>query len=171
MFFHITELEHHPIHFDVNYEAGEIDFGDDLNQRGPLHAAGSAELLPNTLGEIRLRGLVEVEVMGACCRCLEPASARVVSRFDLFYRPEPKLSGHPEIHLEEGEIDLSFYTGDGVALAEAMRDFVLLSLPMRLVCRENCQGLCPHCGANRNIEPCDCRTERIDERWAALKDL
>jgi uncharacterized protein len=172
MFFHLTELEHHPIHFDVNYAPGEIDLGEDLAQQGPLHAAGSAELLANTLGEIRLRGRLEAEVTGTCSRCLEAASARVASAFDLFYRPAPKTSAaHAEIHLEEGEIDLSFYTGDGVALEEAVRDFVLLSLPMRLTCREDCQGLCPQCGANRNTAPCNCRKERTDERWAALKNL
>jgi uncharacterized protein len=171
MLFHLTELEHHPIHFDVNYPPGELDFGDDLSQNGILHAAGSAELLPNTLGEIRLRGHVEAHLTGACSRCLEAAAAHVESPFDLFYRPAPKVTGHPEIHLEEGEIDLAFYTGDGVALEEAVRDFVLLALPMRLTCSDNCLGLCPQCGANRNTSPCECRTERADERWAALKNL
>lgn len=171
MFFHLTELEHHPIHFDVNFDPGEIDLGEDLAQQGHLHAVGSAELLPNTLGEIRLRGDVQANVTGICSRCLEPAAATVASRFDLFYRPAPKPSAHAEIHLEEGEIDLSFYTGDGVQLEEAIRDFVLLSLPMRLTCQDDCQGLCPHCGSNRNTHPCDCRAPETDLRWAALKDL
>ncbi len=171
MFFHLTELEHHPIHFDVNYEPGEIDLGEELTQKGPLHAAGSAELLQNTLGEIRLRGQVEAGVEGVCALCLEKASARVDSRFDLFFRPAPRKTAHAEIHLEEGEIDLAFYTGDGVHLAEAIRDFVLLSLPMRLTCRDDCQGLCPQCGANRNTTACDCRADRIDDRWAALRKL
>lgn len=171
MFFHLSELEHHPIHFDVNYAPGEIDLGGDLEQQGALHAAGSAELLPNTLGEIRLRGHLEVRVVGVCSRCLEAASSGVASRFDLFYRPAPKKTAHAEIHLEEGEIDLSFYTGDGVQLEEAVRDFVLLALPMRLTCRDDCQGLCPQCGANRNSSPCSCRAERVDERWTALRNL
>jgi uncharacterized protein len=171
MILHVTELEHHPIHFDVNYAPGEIDLGEDLTQKGPLHTTGSAELLPNTLGEIRLRGQVEAAVEGICSRCLEKAQAEVASAFDLFYRPAPKTNAHAEIHLEEGEIDLSFYTGDGVELEEAIRDFVLLSLPMRLTCREDCQGLCPQCGANRNTAPCECRQELKDERWAALRNL
>lgn len=171
MFFHLTELEHHPIHFDVYYQPGEIGLDGEVSQQGPLHAAGSAELLAHTQGEIRLRGHVQAQLTGACSRCLEAAEARVDAPFDLFYRPAPKLTGHAEIHLEEGEIDLAFYTGGGVALEEAMRDFILLALPMRLTCSGDCQGLCPRCGANRNVSPCDCRLERVDERWAALKNL
>ncbi|MBE7542171.1 MAG: DUF177 domain-containing protein [Bryobacteraceae bacterium] len=171
MLFHLTELEHHPVHFDVNFAPGEIALGPDLTQKGSLHTAGTAELLPNTLGEIRLRGHVEASVEGVCSRCLEAASAQIASKFDLFYRPAPKKTAHAEIHLEEGEIDLSFYTGDGVELEEAIRDFVLLSLPMRLTCREECLGLCPQCGANRNTNPCSCSSTRVDERWAALRNL
>jgi uncharacterized protein len=171
MLFHLTELEHHPVHFDVNFAPGEIALGPDLTQKGSLHTAGTAELLPNTLGEIRLRGHVEAAVEGVCSRCLEAASAQIASKFDLFYRPAPKKTAHAEIHLEEGEIDLSFYTGDGVELEEAIRDFVLLSLPMRLTCREECLGLCPQCGANRNTNPCSCSSTRVDERWAALRNL
>lgn len=171
MFFHLTELEHHPIHFDVNFAPGEIDLGEELAQKGSLHAAGTAELLPNTLGEIRLRGRVEASVEGICSLCLEAAGANVASPFDLFYRPAPRKTAHAEIHLEEGEIDLSFYTGDGVQLEEAIRDFVLLSLPMRLTCSEDCLGLCPHCGSNRNTAACSCRADQVDDRWAALRNL
>jgi uncharacterized protein len=171
MLFHLTELEHHPVHFDVNFAPGEIDLGADLSQVGGLHTSGTAELLPNTLGEIRLRGQVEAAVEGICSRCLEAAAAQITSQFDLFYRPAPRKTAHAEIHLEEGEIDLSFYTGDGVQLEEAIRDFVLLSLPMRLTCREECLGLCPQCGANRNTNPCSCSAPSTDERWAALRNL
>ncbi|MBI4889237.1 MAG: hypothetical protein HY821_01350, partial [Acidobacteria bacterium] len=56
MIFALTELEHHPILFDVTYAPGEIGFSQELRQNGGLHAAGKAELLRNTLGEVRIRG-------------------------------------------------------------------------------------------------------------------
>lgn len=171
MFFHITELEHHPILFDVTYAAGEIELGEDLEQQGDLKASGSAELLKNTLGEIRIRGKLTVTVEKPCDRCLEPARHTVDLPFDLFYRPVVKEEAHGEVHLEEGEIDLSFYEGDGVALPDALRDFVLLSMPMKLFCREECQGLCPVCGGNRNTQACSCEVKPKDERWAALRNL
>ena len=171
MFFHITELEHHPIQFETSYAPGEIELSEGLRQHGDLKTAGSAELLRNTLGEIRLRGHLRVEIHADCDRCLEPASLLLDTPFDLFYRPVIKTETHAEIHLEEGEIELSFYEGDGVALEEAMREFVLLSLPMRLNCRPDCRGICPVCGANRNKEACSCEVKPADERWAALRDL
>ena len=52
----------------------------------------------------------------------------------------------------------------------AMREQVLLATPVKLVCREDCKGLCPHCGSNLNVEPCNCQ-QPSDPRWAALSDL
>jgi len=171
VFFSLTELEHHPILFDVLYDPGEIVFPEDLRQIGALAARGRTELLRNTLGEIRIRGHIKAQMEGACDRCLEPAVVEIDSDFDLFYRPVLQTANHAEIHLEEGEIDLAFYEGDGVELAEALREHILLSLPMQLFCRPDCKGLCPYCGANRNLGDCGCRPPFRDPRWASLKDL
>lgn len=171
MFFSLTELEHHPILFDVLYQPGEIAFPDDLRQLGPLSARGRAELLRNTLGEIRIRGHIQARMQAACDRCLETACIEIDSGFDLFYRPVLETANHAEIHLEDGEIDLAFYRGDGVELAEALREQILLSLPMQLFCSPACKGLCPYCGANRNLADCGCRPPFRDPRWASLRDL
>jgi len=169
--FHLTELEHHPIQFDVNYGAGEIAFGDDLHQVGDLKASGKSELLQNTLGEIRVRGHLKLVMEGPCDRCLEPAATPVDTDFDLFYRPEPKFEGHPELRIEEGEVDLSFYQGDRLSLEDVLREFILLQMPMRRICRADCKGICPQCGKNRNEVDCGCQAQKLDERWAALRNL
>jgi len=171
MFFTLTELEHHPIFYDVTYKPGEVQLGGELAQKGGLQVKGKAELLRNTLGEIRLRGHVQVELETPCDRCLEPARIPIDSDFDLFYRPVVKTDAHGEVHLEEGEVEISFYEGDGVGLRDALREFILLSLPMRAVCREECKGLCPACGVNRNTQGCACADQKTDPRWAALKGL
>jgi uncharacterized protein len=171
MFFSLTELEHHPVHFDLTYAPGEIDFGENLHQSGLLRTAGQAELLKNTLGEIRIRGTVQVDFECACDRCLEPAPRHVDAAVDLFFRPQPKLDNPVEVQLEEGEIDLSFYEGDGVALRIALRDYIVLSQPMQCLCKPDCKGLCPRCGANRNLTACSCATERIASKMANLREL
>ena len=56
-----------------------------------------------------------------------------------------------------------------LVLEDVAKEQVLLSLPMRAVCREDCKGLCPHCGINRNRETCDCQAAKVDPRWEALK--
>ena len=56
-------------------------------------------------------------------------------------------------------------------MAEVLREYVLLSLPMQQICQNDCQGMCPQCGLNRNTGDCQCRDEVVDERWTALRDL
>ena len=172
MFFHLTELEHHPIHFEVTYAPGEIDYGEDLRQAGDLKVAGKTELLKNTLGEIRVRGMLAVTMKGTCDRCLEEAMVAIEEPFDLFYRPAPQAgSQHPEVRIAEGEEELAFYEGDGLKLEEIVREFVLLQMPMQVFCRPECKGLCPMCGANHNLESCGCAARRPDDRWSGLREL
>ena len=170
MFVSVPELELRKIPFDLDFPAGEIDLGD-LRQIGPLHAEGQAELLSNTLGEIRIQGNLRAEIEVDCDRCLEPVRRAMDSPFELFYRPAPdKVIAH-DIAIDAGEAEIGFYEGDGIELAEVLREYVLLSLPMQQVCKADCQGMCPQCGLNRNTGHCQCETKRIDERWTALRDL
>jgi len=172
VFFSIRDLEVRKIQFDVDYPAGEIDFLDpDLRQRGVLKAAGQAELLSNTLGEICVRGHLRVDMDAPCDRCLEPASIPLDTDFDLYYRPSEMLTGGEEVELDEGEAEMGFYEGDGLELADVIREFVLLQLPMQKVCRQDCLGICPLCGQNKNEAACHCRVEPAGDRWLALKNL
>jgi uncharacterized protein len=138
----------------------------------PLRVEGSAELLGNTLGEIRVKGHLKVSMESDCDRCLETATILLDDDFDLFYRPEPELgrSGE-EVEIDEGESQIAFYQGDGLDLRDILREQILLSLPMQRVCSENCKGICPVCGQNRNLVACGCAVKPADDRWAALKNL
>jgi uncharacterized protein len=66
--------------------------------------------------------------------------------------------------------DVQSYLGDEIDLNDIVREHVLLGLPMSPVCREDCRGLCPQCGAELNLGPCGCTAPR-DPRWNALGDL
>ena len=66
---------------------------------------------------------------------------------------------------------MGFYEGDGVELNDVLREFILLTLPMQRVCSEDCKGICPECGQNRNQKECACQAAPADDRWAALKHL
>jgi len=172
VFFSVKELELKKVHFDVAFPSGEIDFsGDRLQQATPLVAQGTAELLPNTLGEIRVRGHVKVRMRCECDRCLEPAEFPVDSNFDLFYRPAVEDDYDEEVAIDEGESEIAFYEGGGIDLKEILREYILLALPMQRVCREDCHGMCPICGQNRNLVDCGCQLKTEDDRWSALKKL
>ena len=172
MFFSVKDLELRKIRFDVALRPGEIDFGENgLRQATPLEAAGSAELLGNTLGEIRVRGHMKVSIEGECDRCLDKVVFPLESDFDLFYRPAKFGVGQEEVAISPDEIEVAFYEDGGIELNDILREYVLLSLPMQKVCRESCLGICPVCGQNRNLKPCACREELVDDRWSALKKL
>lgn len=171
MFFSVKELELKKVRFDVTFPPGEIQYDQGLSQAAALEAQGMAELLPNTLGEIRIRGHLKVGLQGACDRCLEPAKFPIDSSFDLFYRPAKRAGYEEDVEIDEGESEIAFYEGGGVELKDILREYVLLSMPMQRICREDCQGICPVCGQNRNLVNCGCEAKPEDDRWSALKKL
>jgi uncharacterized protein len=76
-----------------------------------------------------------------------------------------------DLEVEEADLDEQLVEGDEVDLTEIIREQILLNLPEQVLCKEDCKGLCPQCGANRNLIDCDCGEDEIDPRWAALKNL
>jgi uncharacterized protein len=78
-------------------------------------------------------------------------------------------AGAPERSITAPETEISYYQGDSLALEDVLREQVLLSLPLRTLCKPDCKGLCPRCGANRNRQPCTCVGD--DPRWEALASL
>lgn len=171
MFFHIRDLEIKARPFEVTFPPGEIEFFDPkLRQKGPMKASGVVEMVSELLNEIRVRGHVKVEMEADCDRCLEPALLPIDTDFELFYKPVEEGFGE-EKGVDDEEADMGFYEGDGVELNDVLREFVLLTLPMQRVCSEDCQGICPVCGENRNLKKCGCQASPVDHRWAALKNL
>lgn len=172
MFFDIQTLEKQKIRFDQVFAPGSIDFLDaDLRQAGDLRASGVAELVdPFGAREIRVRGDLRGAMEVVCARCLEPIRVPVVCSIDLFYRPMARIAREEEVALDEAECEVGFYQGGGVELADVVREQVTIELPMRSLCREDCRGICPACGKNRNREACDCRESFPDPRWEALRD-
>jgi uncharacterized protein len=73
--------------------------------------------------------------------------------------------------LREEDLNLAVFNGETIELDDLVREEILLSMPAQVLCREDCKGLCAACGADRNLNSCDCETRQIDSRWGALKDL
>jgi uncharacterized protein len=171
VFFHVRDLEVRAQRFDVQLPPGSIEFLDPkLTQTGPLNAAGRVELVTGALGEIRAKGHLTVRMQADCDRCLEPAAFPIDSDFELYYRPVEEGYGE-ERGLNAGEAEMGFYEGDGLELTDVLREYVLLALPMQRVCSENCKGICPVCGQNRNQVECSCQAAAIDDRWEALRNF
>lgn len=177
MFFSIEVLADHAIDFREEVQPEVIDLGADVHQRGALHTQGRAELIEEhhgrkkTLDDIHVAGDFSASLELSCARCLEPVVRQVTKSFDLLYRPQGADAGQEEISVTQAEADIGYYTGDGLALEDVLREQVLLAVPLKVVCSEECNGLCPHCGQNLNQGPCSCPEPIADNRWSALKDL
>jgi uncharacterized protein len=177
MLIEIQQLELHPIDFEEEYRPGALDLGPDLQQSTPLHAAGRAQLIEEHHGkhqrikDIRLSGELATTLELPCARCLEPVIQDVRRKFDLLYRPLGVDAGREEMSVTGAEAEVSYYQGEGLLLEDAVREQVLLAVPLKAICREDCKGLCPHCGTNQNLEHCSCSEPVDDPRWTALKDL
>jgi len=173
----IQELELHPIDFEEEYGLGVIDLGPELTQRATLRTAGRAQLVEEhhskrkSIKDIRLNGELSTTLELACARCLEPVVEDIARKFDLLYRPLGADAGQEELSVSGTEAEISYYQGEGLLLEDALREQVLLAVPLKAICREDCRGLCPHCGTNLNLGQCSCAEPAEDPRWSPLKDL
>ncbi len=181
MEFKVAELEKEPIDFDLQLkpspQPGSIDFGEEAAQEGPLATSGRAEVIHEHRGpkeiiaDIRLRGKFAGRFEVPCARCVEPVEIPLAGEFDLIFRPIGVDAGSSERSISAQETEIGYYQGDSLLLEDVLREQVLLSLPVRTLCKPDCKGLCPRCGKNRNQEACSCETGPSDPRWEALSGL
>lgn len=149
------------------YSLGEHDF--------KLPQGIDYDLILTNAGEgILASGMVRAHVVGTCDRCLEDAEFDIASEMDeyyLFEEPEEQ-----DLADDEDEVDYSLIDDDSIDLSEAILAALLMETPYVVLCKDDCKGLCPTCGANLNIETCDCAAKRASESesespFAALKNL
>ena len=177
MLIEIKELEIHPVEFREEFSAGVIDLGADLRQQGILKSEGRADLVEEHHGkhevvqDIRLKGKLETRLEVACARCLDPVVVPVKRSFDLLYRPLGTDAGHQELSVTDAEAEVGYYQGEGLLLEDTLREQVLLAVPLKTVCSDDCQGICPSCGKNLNEGACSCEDDVEDPRWSALKEI
>ncbi|MEO8024844.1 MAG: DUF177 domain-containing protein [Bryobacteraceae bacterium] len=172
MFFSVRDLGLRSAQFDVSIEPGVIDFLDPkLRQAGPLKAKGTAALLSHSEDGIHLQGALDVTMEADCDRCLEPATFPVTAELNLYYKPASETDEDEEAELDEGEAEIAFYEGGGIELNDVLREQILLTLPFKRICKEDCLGICPECGQIRNQVECGCEQKIVDPRWSALKEI
>ena len=119
----------------------------------------------------RIAGTVRTVLELPCSRCLEPFRLPVDAEVELRYLPASELSSDEEQEIAEEDVDVSYYRDDQIDLNELLREQFYLALPMKPLCRDDCKGLCPQCGVNRNTSSCECAPDWEDPRLAALKGL
>jgi uncharacterized protein len=122
-------------------------------------------------GKAHVRGTIGAECTVDCTRCLDPISKVLDISFDDVFIDPVDEPDETEVVLDAEQLDESIAEDGKVDLAEVVREQILLALPDQLFCREDCKGLCPQCGGNRNLIDCKCEENETDPRWSALKDF
>jgi uncharacterized protein len=107
----------------------------------------------------------------ACCRCLKPHDRSVDSSVDLVVLVRPPEPEAGEVELKASDLGILALESETLDTEPILLEQLELNIPMRALCRDDCAGLCPHCGADRNERPDCCDTKNIDPRWQALEDL
>lgn len=157
----------------IEAPGGRVDFTRAVNVTGTVTNTGKCFVV---------EGTIRTEVDLGCDRCLEHFRQELAVPFEAeFFRQHPdgsKPGGRPdegrESFRQEEEAFLAdagrLFRGEDLELTETVREEVSLALPMQNLCRENCAGLCPKCGANLNKTTCACERDTLDPRLAALQD-
>lgn len=173
MLIEIQELERRKIRFEKTFPAGALHFPEtDWRQVDDVRAEGMAELLdPSGSRTVRMCGHIRANVEGTCARCLDVAVRSYDDDFELFYHPMEVIAINESVAISGKDTEAGFYEMPGIQLADVLTEQILLWLPMRSLCRDDCKGICPVCGANRNLTACGCELPKGDTRWDALKSI
>jgi uncharacterized protein len=152
----------------VSLKSGEIDLGEGVRLTTDAEFAGDIWREQN---KTYVRGRLMTSAEVDCFRCLEPVARKVDMQFeDVFVSAEGEPGGN-EIEIDDAQLHESILTGSEIDLVDVIREQLILATTETVYCKEDCKGLCPKCGGNRNLIDCKCEENEIDPRWAALKNL
>src|SRR5919204_3078141 len=126
---------------DVYEIVAPVDLAFDLDKKGDRY---------------RLVGRVRTKLELPCSRCVDPFDWPIDIAFDLEYRPQTANTGEGEHEIEEDDLSTAYYENDAIDLNHLIREQLYLALPMKPLCTDWCQGLCPICGINLNRGTCAC---------------
>jgi len=169
MILDLHQFEDFPVEVLIEAKAGEIEaFREDVTgvDRVEIQLA-----IQKAGEEYFCQGSVAGQVRMECARCLREFSTELTGRADFIVRSEPTGDGHrAEIYDDE---DYVFFRGNNLRadITDIVTQTLVLATPIKPICSEDCKGLCPVCGCNRNEKSCTCGQDRIDSRWEGLADL
>ena len=148
------------VSYSTVVDLSDLQYGTSFPVTEPVKAEGTVR---NTAGVLVMKGEITTCIHGICDRCAAEFDREMVIPIDAVLVTE--------LANEENEDEWVFtLEGDSADLEEIVRTVFVLNMDSKLLCSDDCKGLCCGCGKNLNIEPCSCEKE-IDPRLAALKQL
>src|SRR5262249_11634733 len=168
MRFHVAQLMKEPVGSIRRYEVDEpIDLAADAVEAiSPVR--GKVRLMRTNAG-ILAEGKLGLTVRLECGRCLGPVDTPVELSIEEEYKPSLNIPAGSPIRYDADDDSFRIDDHHILDLSEAARQYALTALPMSPLCREDCAGLCPICGRNRNEGDCGCPPEQLESPFAALQ--
>ena len=139
-----------------------------------VNGNGGTRLSSNIVFDLQLvKILKEVNVYGNIKFTIQSLCARCLGELGLPLSPLVNLVLSPVNTPQEGDegIDYETYNGEEFDLGDYLREAIAMALPVKLLCSEECKGLCSNCGANLNLRNCSCKDDWVDTRFTVLRDL
>jgi len=169
MIIDLITIGNSPYEFDFELAPAEVDLdGDEAKLKSPARVTGK---LIQHIAETNVTGVIRAELEIECSRCLQKIDKNFEIPFEAAFVTPENYTQAKEAELNAKDLDVSVIEGHEIDLTGLVREQILLNLPEQVFCREDCNGLCEKCGANRNLINCNCLENEVDPRWAALKNL
>lgn len=117
--------------------------------------------------QLFLKSEIRTEATLTCDRCLAEFQNELATQYRIVYVTDELTAK------EEEDAEIQFLSPDAnlLDLGEDVRQFLVLAIPQKILCSEECKGLCPECGTNRNVKSCKCAAREADPRWDTLKKI
>ena len=165
----VENLEESAGKFSQIYEAGQLSFEDvDFTLITPPEVRGRVRRKD---AGVEVDGRLQAKLSVQCARCLKNVEFPINVEFTERFVPAVDWRHEDQHELHEEDLDLAVFDGQSIELDDVIREEILLAVPSHVLCAEDCKGLCPTCGIDRNEATCACDTKVVDERWEKLKDL
>lgn len=168
MFIDVSEIRKSPgesFHFDFSEKMDSLEVGnDEISFKDPVSISLDVKNVGNVLN---FKGSIKGETVLTCSRCLETYPFHLETDFDERFIHESDIAAAQEDGIDTE--DMQVIEGNKIELGDIVSESILLNIPMKLICSENCRGLCSVCGINLNNSNCNCKSEEIDPRLGVLK--
>ncbi len=164
MYYNVSQLLQEPEGSKRSYDVdGKVDILDHN-----IVVSGNIDMLKTDKG-IWVSANVEADIFYPCSRCLNEAELSVGMKLEEEYLPEFDVVTGKRLH-EPAESNENFFVNHNniLDLTEAVQQYADINIPMKVVCKPDCAGICIECGVNLNNSQCECDTTVLDPRWGAL---
>lgn len=165
----LEDITEEGVNLGLDLEPGGLDLLDFGDAR-PSGRIGGQAFIAKSGKKIRVSLRLSFAFVMPCSRCLRETKQGFSESGEFIFTPvPPKLL--PEQRLEEEDFSTIHFSGEEIDIAPMIREMIILALPMKPLCKPDCKGLCPLCGADRNRESCEHgeETQPGDPRWAGLR--